>query len=54
LIQKELENGSISRKKGVNAYVLTINSSEGIIKVVKLLNGKMRTPKMESLHNLID
>jgi len=31
LIQKNLGYGSISRKKGVNAYILTINNIEGLI-----------------------
>ena len=54
LIQKELGFGSLSRKKGVNAYILSINNKEGIIKLVNLLNGYMRTPKINSLYNLID
>ncbi len=54
LVQKELGVGSLSRKKGVDAYILTINSYEGILLVVSLLNGKMRTPKMYSLNALID
>jgi len=54
LIQKELGTGSLSRMKGVNAYLLQINSLEGILKLVNLLNGNMRTSKMYSLYNLID
>ena len=54
LIQKELGTGSLSKKKGVNAYVLTINSYEGILLVISLINGKMRTPKIYSLNALID
>jgi len=54
LVQKELGVGSLSRKKGVNAYILTINSYEGILLVVSLLNGNMRTPKVYSLYALID
>ena len=54
LIQKELGVGSLSRKKGVDAYILTINSYEGILLVVSLLNGNMRTPKIYSLYALID
>jgi LAGLIDADG endonuclease len=54
LIQKELKFGSLSRKKGVNAYILTINSYEGLILIINLLNGNMRTPKINSLYNLID
>jgi len=54
LIQKELGLGSLSRKKGVNAYILTINSYEGILLIISLINGKMRTPKIHSLNALID
>jgi hypothetical protein len=54
LIQKELGVGSLSRKKGVNAYILTINSFEGILLIISLINGNMRTPKIYSLNALID
>ena len=54
LIQKELKHGSLSRKKGVNAYVLSINNFEGLLYLINLINGKMRTPKIYSLFNLID
>jgi hypothetical protein len=54
LIQKELGLGSLSRKKGLDAYVLTINSYEGILLIISLINGKMRTPKIHSLNILID
>jgi hypothetical protein len=54
MIQKELKNGSLSRKKGVNAYILTINNYNGLILLISLINGNMRTPKIYSLYNLID
>jgi hypothetical protein len=56
LVQKELGVGSLSRleKKGVNAYILTINSYEGILFIISLINGNMRTPKIHSLKALID
>lgn len=54
LIQKELGVGSLSRKKGVDAYILTINSYEGILLIISLINGKMRTPIINSLNALID
>ena len=54
LIQKALSEGSIARKKGVNAYVLTINSYKGLILIVSILNGNMRTPKIQSLYKLIE
>ncbi len=54
ILQKKLGHGSISRKKGVNAYVFTINNKEGIRLMVSLLNGNMRTPKIHSFYRLID
>lgn len=54
LIQKNIGHGSLSRVKGVNAYILTINNIEGITFIVNLINGKFRTPKINSLFNLID
>lgn len=54
IIQKVLGEGSITRKKGVNAYILTVNSYKGLILIVSILNGNMRTPKLFSLYKLID
>lgn len=54
MIQSKLSVGSLNRKKGVKAYVLTINSSKGLILLVNLMNGYMRTPKIISLYKLID
>lgn len=54
VLQKELRNGSIFKQKGANAYVLTFNSKESILLIVSLINGKMRTPKIEALYRLID
>jgi LAGLIDADG endonuclease/Cytochrome C and Quinol oxidase polypeptide I len=54
MIQKELKTGSLSRKKGVNAYVLTINNFEGILLLTSIIIGNMRTPKIYALNNLID
>lgn len=54
LIQKNLGFGSLIRKKGSNAYVLYINDQKGILNLVNLLNGNMKTPKINSLYKLID
>jgi LAGLIDADG endonuclease len=54
LIQKELGTVSLSRVKGVNAYLLQIKSLEGNLKLVNLLNGNMRTSKMYRLYDLIN
>ena len=54
LIQKELGNGSISRKKGLNAYIYTVNNFDGIMLLISILNGNMKTNKIFALHRLID
>jgi hypothetical protein len=54
LVQKELGHGSISRKKGKNAYIYTVNNKEGLILLINLINGKMKTNKVYTLHKLID
>ena len=54
LIQKKLGTGSLIRVKGRNAYNLHINDQKSILNLVKLLNGKMKTPKINSLYKLID
>jgi hypothetical protein len=54
LIQKKLRCGSLNRKKGVNAYTLSINSNQDLLYLVNILNGNMRTPKINSFYNLID
>lgn len=54
LIQKNLGYGSLIGKKGLKAYTLYINDQKGILNLVNLLNGNMRTPKINSLYNLID
>nr|QJQ35170.1 LAGLIDADG endonuclease [Fusarium napiforme]QJQ35196.1 LAGLIDADG endonuclease [Fusarium ramigenum] len=54
ILQSKLSHGSISKKKGYNAYVLTINKLEGIFLIANIINGYMRTPKIYALHRLID
>jgi LAGLIDADG endonuclease len=54
IIQQKLGFGSISRTKGLNAYRLTINNYEGLIYIVKALNGKFRTVKINDFYLLID
>ena len=53
-IQKQLKHGSLIRKKGANAYILTINNFEGILLLATLINGYMRTPKVYALYRLTD
>lgn len=54
VIQQRIKHGSLTKNKGINAYVLTINNLEGIILVVNIINGYMRTPQIVALHQLID
>ena len=53
-IQKELNCGSLNRKKGVNAYTYTINSIEGLTLLSFCIYRYMRTPKIYDLWKLID
>jgi hypothetical protein len=53
-VQKELGYGSISRKKGLNAYIFTVNNYDGIMLLINILNGNMKTNKIFALHKLID
>lgn len=53
-IQKNLNAGNVYKIKGKNAYNYTISDIKGLIKVVKLINGYMRTPKIVQLYKLID
>ncbi len=53
IIQKNLKDGSINKLKG-NSYRLSINNQEGIILLINIINGYMRTPKIEMLNKLIN
>ena len=46
---------ALIQKKGLNTYILSINDQKGILNLVNLLNGYMRTPKINNyLYKLID
>jgi hypothetical protein len=47
-------SGFIRYKTRDNACVLVVSPVIGLKKVVHLLNGELRTPKICQLHNLID
>lgn len=53
-IKKKLGFGSVSKTKGVNAHRLTVNKYDGVILLVNILRGKMRSVKNNDLNNLID
>ena len=52
-ILKAIGQGSLQRVKRAQAYVLSINNLPGVVKVIELINGKMRSPKIAALHRLI-
>jgi hypothetical protein len=54
IIQKSLGFGSISKTKGVNAYRFTVNNYQGLIQMVRILNGKFKTVKIQDFNLLID
>lgn len=54
LIQKTIGHGSLNRVNNANCYILTINNYTGIILIINLINGKLRTPKLFDFNNLID
>jgi hypothetical protein len=51
---KTIGHGYIQSQLDYGVYRLVIANQEGLIKVVNLINGKFRTPKIEGLHNLIE
>lgn len=53
LMLKSLIGGSIRHKVANHAYVLTIGSKPGLIKIIKTLNGCLRTPKIAKFNALI-
>jgi len=51
---EQIGSGFIRYKLQDNACVLVVSPVTGLKKVVHLLNGELRTPKIHQLHNLID
>jgi hypothetical protein len=54
IIQKELGIGTIIKIKGSNAYRLNFYTYESVIILVEIINGYMRTVKINMLYKLID
>lgn len=46
--------GTIRNKIDNNAYVLTISSIDNLLTIIKLINGKLRTPKIAQFNRLIE
>lgn len=42
-IKKRLGHGKVKKVKGKNAYILVISNKQGILNVIDLVNGKLRT-----------
>lgn len=53
LLRFVIGHGSISKKSKVAAYVYTINNLTGLVKIVNLVNGYLRTPKILDFVDLI-
>lgn len=53
MLSKLIGHGSISKRKKQAAYILTINNRQGLLRMVSLLNGHMRTPKWFAFSELI-
>lgn len=54
MLLKIIGHGSISKRDKSAAYILTINSQQGLLQVVSLIKGHMRTPKWFDLSELIN
>ena len=54
VVLQNLIAGSIRHKVENNACVLTITSIAGLIKVIGLINGHLRTPKIEKFNSMIN
>lgn len=50
---KLMIGGNIRHKVDDNAYVLTITSIDSLLYLIKLINGKLRTPKLGQFNKLI-
>ena len=49
-----IEYGHIRYKQKENACVLIVSPVKGLKKIILLINGELRTPKVKQLHKLID
>lgn len=54
IILKKIGYGHIRYKPKDNACVLTVSPVKGLKSIVDLLNGRLRTPKINQLYSLID
>ena len=54
LLQKKIGHGNIYFAKKTRSVRLMIQNIKGVLLVINLINGKMRTPKINALSNMID
>jgi hypothetical protein len=52
-IRSVVGHGSVSVKQTTNVCIYTVNNLEGVVKVVNMINGLLRTGKIVALNNLI-
>lgn len=50
----KIESGFIRYKTKNNACVITVSSVKGLKWIIRMINGKLRTPKIYQIHLLID
>lgn len=53
VLLKNLLGGTIRHKKGNSAYVLVITSISGLTMIINLINGYLRTPKIDQFLKLV-
>ena len=49
-----IEYGHIAYKPQKNACVLTVSEVKGLVKIINLINGELRTPKINQVYLLTD
>lgn len=54
IIQKNLNCGYVYKMKGANAYTFCVSKREDLARLTNIINGYMRTPKINQLYQLID
>lgn len=53
-LQKRIGYGNIFETKENNVIRLMVQNLEGVLHIINLINGKMRTPKINALYTMID
>jgi hypothetical protein len=54
LLIKKLFGGIIRPKLAKHIYILTISNIPGLMSIVSLMNGHLRTPKLQYFNNVIN